>query len=741
LYVAGDTVYFKAYVTKGERHELTDISVVLHVDLISNVNNIIMQSIRLQLNNGTSWGDFSLPDTLHKGSYRIRAYTEWMRNGQNPDFFEQYISVSSLNNAERVVEAVKTNNQSSLQFFPEGGNLVTGVRSKVAFKAIGTDGLGINIKGVIFDDNNKEIAKIESIHAGMGAFTFIPEEGMKYKAEIKFADGSKSVVNLPQPEMKGITLSVNTDNPSKIAIEIKANKAYFQENFNKPLNLLVYSAGAIRTITTKMDSPILGLDLPAKNFRTGVLQVTLLSQVGEPMNERMVFIQNPDLLNLSLTTNKQVFARRGRIDFTLNVVDESKISVDENSGNSILSYLLLTSDLKGFIEKPNYYFSNITKESRASLDALMLTQGYRRFVWRELLKNNLNAPLNYKPERSLELSGQLTTNNGIPIKNVGITLFPLGITDTTNTSGRFHFERIGFQTSNYLILKTNFLPGKKGEVITLDKPVQYPVVSDEIVQERKYNASADILALIQNDQSQGTITASYDQKQNNNLTRIKRADNYRSSNLGGPGHADQVISGDDVMDSPTLSIGLNGRARGVDFVNGIPFLRSSAVVLPSGSAFESMMLVVDGDNLGVNLSVDVINPPSVETVEILKGPNAAIYGVTGGAGVMVITTRQGGSSAVVASSEMSPGVFAIHPNGYYKAREFYSPSYEINRALSNVPDNRTTVFWKPDVTTAADGNASFKYFNADGTGTYRVVVEGIDVNGNIGRQVFRYKVE
>ena len=120
FYVAGENVYFKAYVTMGERHEPSSISGILHVDLIGK-NDAIMKSLLVQLNNGTGWGDIQLSDTLQKGSYRIRAYTEWMRNEKTPNFFEQYISVSSINNVDRVSEAVKQGNPPSLPIFPGRG--------------------------------------------------------------------------------------------------------------------------------------------------------------------------------------------------------------------------------------------------------------------------------------------------------------------------------------------------------------------------------------------------------------------------------------------------------------------------------------------------------------------------------------------------------------------------------------------------------------------------------------------
>src|SRR6185437_2921427 len=159
-----------------------------------------------------------------------------------------------------------------------------------------------------------------------------------------------------------------------------------------------------------------------------------------------------------------------------------------------------------------------------------------------------------------------------------------------------------------------------------------------------------------------------------------------------------------------------------------------------GQGIEPMLVVIDGTNVGIGQSVDIVNPGSVEAVEVLKGANAAIYGSQGGQGVIVITTKQGGGREQVVSTEMSPGIFAIEPKGFYKAREFYSPVYTAQNAGGS-SDQRTTIFWKPDVSTDTGGNASFNFFNADGKGTYRVEVEGFDSKGNLGMQVFRYKVE
>jgi len=762
FYVAGEVVFFKAYVTMGERHEASSLSGILHVDLIDK-NDLLMQSVVLQLAGGTAWGDFVLPDTLPKGTYRVRAYTQWMRNDKNPSFFDQYISVSSANSADHVADNTAQALKPSLQFLPEGGALVADVPSKVAFKALGTNGLSINVKGIVVDNEHKEVAKINTEHLGMGMFSFIPETGKTYKAMVTFGDGSQETLDLPAAQLKGITLSVNTDDPAKVAIVIRANRAYYKENQNKKLNLLLYYSGALKRYTPVMDSEVLGLDLPAKDFPTGILKVTLLSETGEPLNERISFIQNPDLLNLSLTANKQIFNTRENVQVNLNVknkdgnpvngsfsvsvVDESKILVDENAENTILSYLLLSTEVKGYVEKPNFYFANVTKESRADLDILMLTQGFRRFEWKDLENGNLPAAGAYVPEKTMDISGVLKTKSGAPIIDCTLTLIPKAggniQTATTDNAGKFHFANQDFSAGTTFILKALSSSAKKG-VLTIDKPESQPVIETGSALDRKYNASADILESYRSDQKTGALMASSNvtnQVTNDAAaTSTKRRDNYRSSNIGGPGHADQVVLGDQIKDAAELSEALTGLLHGVQFSEGMPYLQTGITLSGSGAQIDPMLVIVDGADLGNGVSINTINPSSVEAVEVLKGANASIYGSSGGQGVIIITTKISNGETQIISKEMSPGIFSIEPKGFFKALEFYSPVYNAQTAV-NRPDQRTTIFWKPDVITDAFGNSTFNFFNADGKGTYRVEVQGMDSKGNLGLQVLRYKVE
>jgi TonB-dependent SusC/RagA subfamily outer membrane receptor len=761
-YAAGDTIYFKAYVTESERHQLSNTSEVLHADLI-NTNTKIDQSIKLHLDSGVAWGDFALPDSLPKGDYRVRAYTQWMRNDSQNSYFNQTIAVGSVVN-NKILESGTTrvtavNPKPDIQFLPEGGSLVTGVRSKVAFKAIGASGLEINVKGVVVDNENKEVCAFSSAHLGMGYFFLNPSEGKTYKAKLTFSDGTQDIVDLPKPEVSGIVLSINNDSIPKASVKIEANAAYFQANRNKELFLLIYSGGIATTVTCKLDSSVISFDILKRRLHTGVATVTLFSASGEPLCERLLFIQNYDQLSLNINSDKTSYAKKEKVNISLNaknradsavtghfsvsVIDESKVPSDENKESTILTNLLLTSDLKGYVEQPNYYFTDTSTIARLNLDVLMLTQGYRRFEWKQVLDNN-NPPLAYQPEKGLEISGMVTNLFGKPIANGTVTLLPSKggplLSSVSNDKGIFHFSKLIFTDTTRFVLSAVNAKGQNSTKITYFNDKPEPVIPSNRQQDIKPVTDTTMAVYLDNAKKERNEFINYGRGRGIVLKEVKirekkRDDQYRSSSLAGPGHADQVMHADEIEQiGGQLSTSLEGRLHGVGFSGGVPYLRA-----PPGSG--RMLVIVDGTEMVGPIPFDINQIPSsqIETIEVLRFASASIYGMRGGSGVLIITTKQGGGTAY--KDIASIGILPIAPIGFYKAREFYSPKYDNANLNSKQKDFRSTIYWKPELITNKDGNASFDYYNADGTGTYKVIIEGIDNKGNLGRQVFRYKVE
>ncbi|MDB5133354.1 MAG: TonB-dependent receptor [Mucilaginibacter sp.] len=739
-YAAGDTIYFKAYVTMGQRHRPSSLSGVLHVDLINN-NNEVDRSIKLQIAGGVAWGDFALADSLPGGNYRVRAYTNWMRNEGDAAYFYQTIPIGSVidhkisesNTRSTIIGTAKAD----MQFFPEGGKLINGIKSKVAFKAIGANGLGIEVKGEITDNENKNVATFVSAHLGMGYFYLTPVQGKTYKANLTYANGTKDTINLPRAENKGITLSINNDSPPNASVQIEANNPYYQENKNKDHTLLVYSAGVATTVNCKLDSPLIKLDILKRRMHTGVATVTLFSPAGEPLCERLIFVQNNDQLNLAVSSDKTTYRKREKVNIKLNVkdragnpstghfsvavIDESKVQPDENTESTILANLLLSSDLKGYIEQPNYYFVSITDKTNSDLDLVMLTNGFRRFEWKQVL-NNTYPDIAYQPEPGLEIAGTAKSFSGKPLANAAVSLIavPGGLFTSTLTDnkGRFRFGKLVFSNTTKFMLQAVNAKGRNTTTLFYDQDTPGPAVFTNAVS-KLMPAYADNSVRLASANQYGALKGKALKEV---VVTDKKIMHYPSNgNLISPEMADQLVTSEDI-----------------EKIGGAS-LKERILEKFYGRARAAGLIVVDGMSMPPGFNINNLNASEIETVAAAYGANAAIYGGRAAGGFWLITTKK--EKGLNPKDIVSIGILPIVPKGFYKAREFYSPKYDIPTQASSRPDLRSTIYWNPELVTGNSGTASFEYYNADGTGSYRIVIEGIDDKGNLGRYVYRYKVE
>ena len=761
-YAAGDTIYFKAYVTAGEVHRLSGLSGVLHVDLI-NTKDKIDQSIKLQLDSSIAWGDFALPDSLPGGNYRIRAYTQWMRNNGEIDFFDKVIPVGSSKTLNTPVNIAKqpiaTALKPDVQFFPEGGSLVAGLRSKIAFKAVGANGMGIGIKGSIIDNENKPVTTFASSHLGMGCFYLEPEPGKTYTAKIGYPTGQVDRFSLPLPAANGVVLSVDNDLIPQASVNIATSKTYFNDNRNKAYTLLIYSGGLITTVNCKLESPTIKLELLKRKLHTGVATITLFSPEDEPLCERLIFIENYDRLNLNVNADKEIYAKREKVSlnlsalnrkddpveghFSVSVINEDKVPGMADGSDNILSYFLLTSDLKGYVEQPNYYFADTSAAARSNLDLLTLTQGYRHFEWKQILDTTKQERV-YLPEKGIELSGQVTNPFGKPVGKGTITLIPSKggqlLSSKTDDEGIFHFPNLIFTDTAHFVLSAVNTKNKNNTKIAYFDGARYAPVVQKSFANISVQVPDNVMSSYLANDKQQREDANFKTKgillKQVNIHEKKTEDNqYLTESLAGAGHADQVMHADEIAQvQGPIATSLNGRLRGVVFVGSNLF--KVPVLAPNG--VHPMLVVIDGAEVDAG-DINFLTPNDIETIEVLKYAGTAMYGMAGGNGVLVITTKL--SRGLSAKDISSVGVLPISPMGFYKAREFYSPKYDRPGNNIKQADLRSTIYWQPELKTDSHGHASFDFYNADGTGTYKMVIEGIDKDGNIGRLAYRYKVE
>ena len=756
-YAAGDTIYFKAYVTKGEDHRLSDLSGLLRVELI-NPKNEVYRPVKLQLDTGAAWGDFALPDTLPQGNYRIRAYTQWMRNAPEPHFFEKIIPIGAMVISPKrkiTSEQAAVHLKPDFQFMPEGGSFVTGIRQKVGFKAIQPDGLGIDVKGEVVDNDNLQAAVFESSHLGMGCFYFTPAAGKTYSVKLRYSTTEEDLVSLPKAQAGGIVLSMNNDSLPKATVALIASSDYFKQHKNEDYLLVIRSGGDVITFSCKLDSQLIKVDILKRKLHTGIASATLFSKYNEPLCEREFFVQNFDRLSLDLSGNKGSYKRREKVSLQLNVqnrkgdaaegrfsvavINEDLVPGYEKNPENLLNFLQLSSDLRGNIEQPDYYFSDTSLTARKDLDLLMLTQGYRRFEWAQVL-DTTNRPPAYAAEFGITIAGQVNSLFNKPLLKGTVTLLQpsdnLFLRTITDEKGQFRFPALVFSDTAKLVLSAVDAKNKNLTKITWFEK-DYPAVKLNLGQQRSGVADSILAAYVTNDQLRQKEWLTFLEGKNIMLKPVNIRDRENTSrnssqSISDTTFADQVMYADQIEQMPgQLITSINGRLRGVTFT-GLP---PHVVPRLPGISTGPMLVVVDGF-LGGDLNV--LNSGDVERIEVYKYSGASIYGMVGGNGVIVVTTKQGGQDP---KSIHSIGVLPISPMGFYKAREFYSPKYDSTDPPNQRPDLRSTIYWKPELKTDANGNASFEYYNADGAGTYKITIEGIDKDGNIGTQVFRYRVE
>jgi hypothetical protein len=428
-YLVGDTIWFKAYITTGANHQLSAISGAVHVELLTEGDSVAKE-LKLPVTSGMAVGSFILnDDIIREGNYRIRAYTQWMRNA-GPDYFydrtftignsiantvfakvdyvytkdgdktkikallkytdkngepyadkqvsyllkkgyeiitsgggktnelgelgvnipntkpgqltaSSYLSTKiSLANNETVVKTFPlkiASSQTDVQFFPESGILVNGIKSKVAFKATGTNGLGVAISGVVTNNQDKVVTQLELKHLGMGYFYLLPEAGKTYHAKITYPDGSVNTVNLPTAADDGYVMSVyHTTTNDSVLVKINAGAGALKAG-SQNLNLVGQLNGKVYfAANVPVSKPVTLLYFPVRDVPSGILQFTLFSAAGDPMNERIVFVQNKDNIDLRITTNKPSYGRREKVDLNITAIDGNK-PVAGNFSVSVMS--------------------------------------------------------------------------------------------------------------------------------------------------------------------------------------------------------------------------------------------------------------------------------------------------------------------------------------------------------------------------------------------------------------------
>ncbi|SFU07243.1 TonB-dependent outer membrane receptor, SusC/RagA subfamily, signature region [Algoriphagus locisalis] len=633
-----------------------------------------------------------------------------------------------------------------IQFLPEGGHAVVDKKSNFAFRALYPDGLPAAISGSIL---GSEVA-FESNFAGLGKFELIPE-GKSHQAKIiEKTTGQEVTVNLPEIDESGLVMQV-VNNPAAGYLTV-----FVQGDYNPNALLLVSQTRGIINYMIKgvLSNGTWGVRIPKENLISGINEITVLSADGTPLLQRLIYFQQDDLIDFELSKSGNI-SKREKINLSLvasvsgaptsgkysvSVLDADQVDPTQDTGGNILSSLLLTSDLRGGIYQAGKYFSDSSQQNQEDLDLVMLTHGWRRFSWQDVMSSTF-PKIDYFIEQGLNVEGQVTdsgdTKKGLAggkitaLVGEGIEM----VTSEFGPNGRFLFKDLNYLDSASLTITAEDNRLKNFVDVELDLPE--PVFSNI---PGKYSASplwsADLAATYEARFRMNQLINGQDKLMDLEgvtveSTTIKEEEEQVRKVYG---------AGDVTLEPDKIpgSVGFNnifeliqGRVSGVQVSLAGPNVSITirGVGTLGGASTEPLFLL---DNVPTQASTLFnVNPRDVESIDVFKDPaSTSIFGVQGGNGVIAIYTKTG------AAREISVGgTLVSRVGGYAVPREFYLPKYDTKTVENAMADERATVYWNPLVTLDDNGETNLEFFNTDLAKRLVIVVEGMDESGRLGRLV------
>jgi hypothetical protein len=723
FYMTGELVWFKIYVTDALQHRPLDMSKVCYVELLAKDNRPVLQA-KIALTDATGNGSFQLPYSVNSGNYILRAYTNWMKN-QGPDyFFEKNITVI---NPLRQPEwpAPNTSAAYDLQFFPEGGNLVNGLTSRVAFRLVNASGKGIACTGAVLNNNNDTVARFSTLRFGMGHFDLRVERSQQYKVVVRTTAGEMISQPLPTALPSGTVMRVNVLANKKLGVDVETNTGIGS------VSLLAQAQQQVRAAISKpLVNGKTSFELDESQVGKGITQLTVFNSDGKPVAERLVF-SKPHSMTMRLQADAANYGTRKKLNLALDVsapagqISEADCSVSvyvldslqQASPQDINTYLWLQSDLKGTIESPGYYFSDAADAAEAA-DNLVLTQGWRRFNWDQVLNDQQRVPDHLPELEGHFVQGRLVSKingSGVPGINAYLSVpaeHPLFTAATSGPRGELQFNVRNFFGSHEIVLQSadsNYRIDISNPFFERYSSTRFPVFS--------LPANTAELLEAHSIQSQAASTYYADKQQNFLLPT-------GMDTLAFYGNPDDRYYLDDytrfvTMEEVMREIVSNVRVRknndhfsyqvwSTDFKD---HFQADPLVLLDGVPVTDLDKLIAFDPLKIRRT-DVVTHRFVQNNRVHSG-------------IVSYHTYPGD----LAGFPLDANALIVDYAGMQLQREFYSPVYETPAQLgSRLPDMRNLLFWDPAVKTLK-GSAMRSFYTADIAGTYIAVVQGLSANG------------
>jgi len=735
FYLAGEIIWFKIYYVDAVKHQPSNISKVAYVEVADRNHKPVLQA-KISLSEKGGSGSFYLPLTLNSDNYTLRAYTNWMRNTGPDYFFEKMISV--VNTIKPADGTFATDSiRVTANFFPEGGNMVQGIESKVAFQITDQNGNGLDAKGFVTNDAGDTITRFSSYKFGIGNFTFKPLAGRTYKATILLPVGRAFTSSLPIVYDHGYVMNVTDNNDGRLKVRIQARSKEAGQR-GETVFLLAHTRHQIKKseygfINYETD---LVFYIDKATLDEGISHFTLFNKDQQPICERLVFIRPASLAITNISADKNLYDKRQLVNLSVTDTVKNELATGANysvavyqldslqpSGeDNIASYLWLSSDLRGRIESPGFYFS-IAADSNEATDNLMLTHGWRRFRWENILSAVEPAAPGFMPEFAGHLLAARVTNiaDGRPAAGVDCFLSfpsnPYGFSVAkTNSKGVAYFEVKNYYGPGEIIIQAGreITSGYRVDVLTpfADEGQSRPMAFLSLPRKEEPGLTEKSISM----QAQNIYVA-------DSIRRFSPP--LLTDTFPFFGKPDYTYSLDDYKRFTTMEEVLREYVTPINVVlrNGKLHMSVYDELLRTIYTEETLVLL-DGVPLMDYQKIFSYDPLKVKKLDVI--PRRYMLGGISYKGIASFETYHGKFDGF----ELAQGLISIDYDGLQLQREFYSPVYETKtQKQQRIPDYRSTLYWNPDVPANNTGQESLQFYTSDLPGKFLIVMQGFNARG------------
>ena len=623
-------------------------------------------------------------------------------------------------------------NDFDVKFFPEGGALLSIPHQNVAFKAQGADGFSKEVEGFLFNSKGDTLTNFRSAHNGMGIFTMNPVNNETYYVTVRTNDSITKRFDLPAIEPKGISIAMS-HYKQEIRYEIQKTEA---TEWPQKLFLLAHTRGKLAILQPINPKRTFG-KMNDSLFTEGITHFMLIDEQGNALSERLIFVPDHKPNQWQITADQPTYGKREKVSlqiaakdnegnpvegtFSVSITDRKSIQPDSLADN-ILSNLLLTSDLKGYVEDPAYYFLNQDARTLRSIDYLMMTHGWRRHKMENVLRTPSLNFTNYI-EKGQTISGRIMGFFGANVKKGPICVLApkYNIIATTETDEKGQFiVNTSFRDSTTFLVQARTKKGFAGVDILMDPP-QYPVATHKAPY---FNGATTFMEdYLMNTRDQYYMEGGMRVYNLKEVTVTAKRERPSSKSIYTGGINTYTVEEDRLQGYGQTAFDAASRLPSVTITNG------SEIHIRNNS--EPAIIVID--DIVYEDASDILKDIQVSdmsSISLLRGADAVILGPRASGGAVVITLKDPRNLP----ARPAQGIITYTPLGYSESVEFYHPTYDTpEKKNAQRSDFRSTVYWNPELRLDAEGKATIEYYTPDSTAPEDIIIEGVDKNGKVCR--------